>query len=129
ELGVVVRGSLSRGLEMKLNPDSLLEELRAGRFVVVEGQRYDFFSMITDVALGATHPEVLDMPPDRDDVLMQAVLVGSSTFGTVSLRPMIQLRRSDGSQPPSVSSRNGGRGPAAIDQGSVADELLPVKSI
>src|SRR2546428_14107836 len=107
ELGVVVRGSLSRGLEMKLNPDSSLEELRRGRFVGVEGQRYDFFSMITDVALGATHPEVLDMPPDRDDTLMQAVIAGSSTFGTVSLRPMIQLRRGDRPEPSSVRTTNG----------------------
>jgi DNA helicase HerA-like ATPase len=129
ELGVVVRGSLSRGLEMKLNPDSSLEELRAGRFVVVEGQRYDFFSMITDVALGATHPEVLDMPPDRDDTLMQAVIAGSSTFGTVSLRPMIQLRQADASEPSSLQPKNGGPGGAALDQRSAAEGLLPVKSI
>src|SRR3954451_1959767 len=94
ELGVVVRGSLSKGLEVKLDPDSSIEELRAGRFVVVEGRAYDYFSMITDIALGATNPEVLDTPPDRDDALMQAVLSGTSTFGTVSLRPMIQLPRS-----------------------------------
>ena len=49
ELGVIVRGSLSKGLEMKLHPQSPIEELRAGRFVVVEGRQYDFFSMITDI--------------------------------------------------------------------------------
>src|SRR5687768_14934242 len=91
ELGVIVRGSLSKGLEMKLDPNSPIEALRAGRFVVVEGQHFDFLSMITDVSLGVTNPELLDTPPDRDDALMQAVLAGTSTFGTVSLRPMIQL--------------------------------------
>src|SRR5215218_10879887 len=94
ELGVVVRGSLSKGLEVKLDPNRSIEELRAGRFVVVEGRFYDYFSMITDIALGATNAEVLDTPPDRDDTMMQAILAGTSTFGTVSLRPMIQLRRS-----------------------------------
>src|SRR5712692_788195 len=93
ELGLVIRGSLSKGLEMKLDPASPIEELRAGRFVVVEGKSYDYFSMITDIALGATNAELLDTPPDRDDALMHAVLAGTSTFGTVSLRPMIQLRR------------------------------------
>src|SRR5687767_15972844 len=58
ELGVVVRGSLSKGLEVKLDPTRSIEELRAGRFVVVEGQEYDYFSMITDIALGATSAEV-----------------------------------------------------------------------
>src|SRR5713226_3568073 len=93
ELGVIIRGSLSKGLEMKLDPASPIEELRAGRFVVVEGKSYDYFSMITDIALGATNAELLDTPPDRDDALMHAVLAGTSTFGTVSLRPMVQLRR------------------------------------
>src|SRR5215831_10917914 len=104
EMGVVVRGSLSKGLEVKLHASSPIEALRAGRFVVIEGQTYDFFSMITDIALGATNPEVLDTPPDRDDVLMHAVLAGTSTFGTVSLRPMIQLRR-EGERQTKVESR------------------------
>src|SRR5713101_8356498 len=124
EIGVVVRGSLSKGLEIKLHPSSPIEELRAGRFVVVEGQTYDFFSMITDIALGATNPEVLDTPPDRDDALMHAVLAGTSTFGTVSLRPMIQLRRGQGS---------GARGQAQSDTDpwplTPDPSLLPVKSI
>src|SRR5947209_4457769 len=131
ELGVIIRGSLSKGLEMKLDPASPIEELRAGRFVVVEGKSYDYFSMITDIALGATNPEVLDTPPDRDDALMHAVLAGTSTFGTASLRPMIQLRRDgrrqsvDGSPteaPPDFTLVS--RLPSAA-----SDELLPVKSI
>src|SRR5436309_12427161 len=108
ELGVVVRGSLSKGLEMKLDPSSGIEELRAGRFVVVEGQQYDYFSMITDIALGATTPELLDTPPARDDTFMRSVLAGTSTFGTVSLRPMIQLRRDASLQAPAASNNGGG---------------------
>jgi uncharacterized protein len=126
ELGVVVRGSLSKGLEVKLDPNRSIEELRAGRFVVVEGRDYDYFSMITDIALGATNAEVLDTPPHRDDALMQAVLAGTSTFGTVSLRPMIQLRRQI------AGDRRQTTVPA--DLGTVVcrlspEELLPVKSI
>src|SRR5437667_5844994 len=131
EIGVVVRGSLSKGLEVKLHASSPIEALRAGRFVVIEGQAYDFFSMITDIALGATNPEVLDTPPDRDDALMHAVLAGTSTFGTASLRPMIQLRRDgrrqsvDGSPteaPPDFI-------PVSRLPSAASDELLPVKSI
>src|SRR5258708_2890750 len=125
EIGVVVRGSLSKGLEIKLHPSSPIEELRAGRFVVVEGQTDDFFSMITDIALGATNPEVLDTPPDRDDALMHAVLAGTSTFGTVSLRPMIQLRRAAlGHQLSAVSEVNGARDALTADSRQpTADDL------
>jgi uncharacterized protein len=131
ELGVIIRGSLSKGLEMKLDPASPIEELRAGRFVVVEGKSYDYFSMITDIALGATNPELLDTPPDRDDALMHAVLAGASTFGTVSLRPMIQLRR-DGRRQTEDGSSARIAGDLAADcrlPSTASDELLPVKSI
>src|SRR5438445_13093850 len=127
ELGVVVRGSLSKGLEMKLDPGSPIEALRAGRFVVVEGQCYDYFSMITAIALGATSAELLDTPPDRDDALLQAVLAGTSTFGTVSLRPMIQLRRDGMGQGLGV---RGQERPLADPRPLTPDpSLLPVKSI
>src|SRR5712691_10062172 len=127
ELGVVVRGSLSKGLEMKLDPGSPIEALRAGRFVVVEGKSYDYFSMITDIALGATSAELLDTPPDRDDALMQAVLAGTSTFGTVSLRPMIQLHRDDRGQGSGVR----GQKQSSTDPWPLTPDpsLLPVKSI
>ncbi len=129
ELGVVVRGSLSKGLEMKLDPGSPIEALRAGRFVVVEGQCYDYFSMITDIALGATSAELLDTPPDRDDALLQAVLAGTSTFGTVSLRPMIQLRKAAGGWRLSAVGAGASVGVTADSRQPPADELLPVKSI
>jgi DNA helicase HerA-like ATPase len=96
-MGVVVRGSLSRGLEMKLAPEVAIEELRAGRFVVVEGDRYEFFSMITDIALSVTSNDVLEVPPESPDSLLGKVIAGTSTYGTVSLRPMLMLPREGGS--------------------------------
>ena len=37
-LGTVVAGSLSKGLEVKLSPNRLIEGLAVGRYVVVRGQ-------------------------------------------------------------------------------------------
>ena len=50
-LGVVVRGSLSKGLELKLDPEVSLEALRAGMFAIARGRQYDFFSLLTDLEL------------------------------------------------------------------------------
>lgn len=114
-MGVVVRGSLSKGLEMKLDPTVPIEELRAGKFVVIEGERYEFFSMITDIALAATNPDVLDATPAGPDSLLGKVIAGTSTYGTVTLRPMIMLPR---------AAHGNGNGGVLHEE-----ELLPVKSI
>ena len=91
EIGQVVSGSLIEGLTMKLHPGESVEDTRAGTFVVVEGDKSEFFSMITDVVLSTSAPRLLDNPPDRDNRLMHQVLSGTTTYGTVMLRPMLML--------------------------------------
>jgi DNA helicase HerA-like ATPase len=141
-MGVVVRGSLSRGLEMKLSADVPIEELRAGKFVVIEGDRYEFFSMITDIALSVTTNDVLEIPPESPNSLLGKVIAGTSTYGTVTLRPMLMLSREDrpavfaAARPVkeeraayggSASARTGHRAPSA--EHGEQSELMPVKSI
>lgn len=91
-LGIITQGSLSGGLEMRLDPDHSVEDLRVGRFVVVEGKRSRFFSMLTDVELSAANQSILLNPPSEDDFLMD-VLSGGSTFGTVKVQPMLMMER------------------------------------
>ncbi len=128
ELGIVVRGSLAQGLEMKLCDGRTVEDVRAGRFVVVQGEQFRYFSMITNVALAASNPQMLLNPPGPDELLHRRVLAGTGTYGTVELRPMLMLRadvsdRSDGSD---RSDRgHPGPNPARVAE----DVLLPVKTI
>lgn len=91
-LGTVIEGSLSGGLEMRLNPEQSVEDIRVGKFVVVEGRNHRFFSMITDVALGTSNQKILLDPPGHDGFIAQ-VLNGTGTFGTVSLQPMLMLEK------------------------------------
>ena len=91
EIGVVTRGSLTEGVEMKLNPDRSVEDVKAGKFVVIQGYKNQFFSMITDLSLDATNPEILLYPPHDGDQLLHSVLNGSSTYVTVALRPMLKV--------------------------------------
>lgn len=108
ELGQVISGSLLEGLNMKLNAGESVEDVRAGKFVVVEGEKNQFFSMITDVVLSSSAKGLLNDPPRRDDQLMRMALSGSVAYGTVALRPMLMLPKGD--------------------TGS-ADELHPVKTV
>jgi len=91
EIGQVISGSLVEGLCMKLHPEESVEDIRAGKFVVVDGKANQFFSMITDVELNTSAPGVLSSPPGREDRLMHQILSGTTTYGTVKLRPMLML--------------------------------------
>lgn len=94
-LGVVTRGSLTEGLEMKLADDCFIEDIKAGKFVVVEGDKLRFFSLITDLRLDATTPAVLQNPPDVSDDLVREVLSGTATYATVMLKPMLTTEREE----------------------------------
>ena len=70
KLGHILAGSLVEGLVMRLAPDTPLEEIKTGKFVSVKGKHYTFFSLITDVELQVTHPDILLFPPDEDEKLL-----------------------------------------------------------
>ncbi|MCS7012692.1 MAG: ATP-binding protein [Chloroherpetonaceae bacterium] len=88
-LGKVIRGSLLEGLEMKLLEHVPLESIKAGKFLVVEGRQYDFFSIITDIRLAASNDSLLSNPPDFQHDLIRQVVSGSLAYTVVSLRPML----------------------------------------
>lgn len=94
-LGVITQGSLVEGLDMKLDPERSVEDIKAGKFVVVEGFKNEFFSMITDLKLDATNPDILLYPPHDGDQLLHSVLNGASTYVTVALRPMLMLEKEE----------------------------------
>ena len=99
KLGVITRGSLVEGLEMKLSPARNVEDLKAGKFVVVEGDKNEFFSMVTDMRLDAANLDILLHPPELSDGLLRAALSGTSTYNIVALRPMLMMPKgSDGSE-------------------------------
>jgi len=100
-LGAVVRGSLQSGLQMKLDERVSVEEIRAGKFVVIDGENYEFFCMITDVTLEAASESVLSKPPTGSDKFastMRKILSGSSVYGALSLRPLLMRAKNAGAE-------------------------------
>src|SRR5688572_8429874 len=78
---------------MRLDASKSVEDLRVGRFVVVEGKHTRFFSMLTDVSLSTSSSQILSNPPTADSFMLD-VLAGTSTFGTVKVQPMLMLEKS-----------------------------------
>ncbi len=89
-LGVIISGSLNSGLTARLEGRESVENMRVGQFVVINGEKNDFFSMLTDVTLEATNPNVLTDPPDGD-AFIHTVLAGTATYGTLQVRPQLML--------------------------------------
>jgi len=89
-LGVVTDGSLVDGLNVRLDSRLSVEDVRVGQFVVIQGEKHEFFSMVTDIALAATNRNVLASPPDGDDFFHE-VLAGTATYGAMQLKPMLML--------------------------------------
>jgi len=94
-LGMVVGGSLSKGLSVKLDRAAVVEGMAVGRYVVVQGQTgRRFFSIITDIALDSTNPFIERTPPDVSDDFMRRVHQGTSTYGRLEVSPMLVLEAS-----------------------------------
>ena len=91
-LGVVTGGSLSRGLDVKLDPETDIEDLAVGRYVVVHGRNRRFFCMITDIGLGNTNAQITLTPPDfQNNAYLREVYSGTTAFGTVHIAPMLTI--------------------------------------
>jgi len=118
-LGLITRGSLSEGLQLKLEPGCSVEDMRVGRFVVIEGKRNRFFCLVTDMELGATNPRVLLDPPVGNRLAGEA-LDGISTFGQVEVTPMLMMPL----VAPGADANAGG-----LLAGPAIPELQPVRTI
>ena len=130
-LGSVIQGSLTKGLEIRLLPDVSVEEMRVGKFLVIQGTRSRFFCLLTDVALGTSNPRILANPPSIEDSLMREVLAGSGTYGTIELAPMLMFTPvEEGKKGKAEKFNQNGNGLGSMEaQTSEPLELLPVKTI
>jgi DNA helicase HerA-like ATPase len=93
-LGLLVSGSLSEGLAARLDSSMPIEDVRLGKFVKIVGQQYEYFCLVTDVELGAANADVLRDPPgapNQVDSFLREVLSGTTTYGTIKLKPELML--------------------------------------
>ncbi|MEM1367601.1 MAG: ATP-binding protein [Cyanobacteria bacterium P01_H01_bin.15] len=128
-LGSVIQGSLSKGLDVRLHPDISVETMRVGKFLVVQGLRSRFFCLLTDVSLGTNSDRILSDPPRPENDLLQQILAGSSTYGTVELAPMLMFTPIElAATSRDVAVSQTGLGSFEV-QSSAELQLQPVKTI
>lgn len=92
-LGLVVGGSLAQGVEIRLSPagERVIEDVKVGTFLTIEGRRYRFFAVVTDLELGSADPRLRHSPPEGGDGLLAEALAGPVAYGVVSALPNLTL--------------------------------------
>lgn len=90
-LGRVAGGSLSKGLEVRLEPDVSVEEMAVGRYVTIQGRQQRFFGMVTDVELRSLSAHLAAVPPSGNDEFVQEVLQGTATYAVLKVMPMLKI--------------------------------------
>ncbi|HEY8282755.1 MAG TPA: hypothetical protein VIJ28_00065, partial [Chloroflexota bacterium] len=103
-LGMVTHGSLLKGLRVRLEHGTTVEDMRVGRFMVIEGQDNRFFCLVTDMELGMASERMLLNPPHRTHPLVAEMLEDIATFGVVDIQPMLMLPRADETELPGAST-------------------------
>ena len=90
-LGMVVSGSLTDGMVVRLDADRSIEEIKVGTFVNIQGQHMRFFGVVTDAALASMDPAMPAQPPDVSDPFIAQVVSGTAAYGTITVEPMLTI--------------------------------------
>ncbi len=91
--GLVVGGSLGQSVEIRLDPsgETLIEDVKVGTFVTIQGRKYRFFGVVTDLQLNSSDTRLRHSPPDLVDPLLSQIISGPVAYGTVSALPNLTM--------------------------------------
>ena len=92
---MVVSGSLTEGVEVRLDSGVSTEEVKVGAFVTLQGERMRFFGVVTDVSLASTDPGLKLAPPDVSDPFIARVVSGTMAYGAIAVEPSLTLSNDD----------------------------------
>ena len=120
-LGIVVGGSLSHGVEVRLDGagGASVEDIAVGSFVTIRGRRQRYFAVVTDLALRAADDSLRHFPPDSPDGFIAEVMAGTLAYGQLSVMPSMTAPLEDGG-----GLASGGRTPEAAR--TIPEHFAPV---
>lgn len=90
-LGYLVSGSLAEGFTVRITKSEYLEEIKTGKFVCILGRNHRFFSLITDISLAVTNPDILLFPPGKNENLLTQFLYKKDIYALAHVKPMLML--------------------------------------
>jgi uncharacterized protein len=104
---------------MRITPHADMYELKAGKFVAIATNQGTFFSLITDLKLEVSNPDIVRFPPHDHEKLLKQFLPVTVIYATASLRPLLMLAHNQ--RPSPVKTIPSHFAPVhAVDQADVA---------
>ncbi|HJM68691.1 MAG TPA: ATP-binding protein [Candidatus Babeliales bacterium] len=91
QLGTILSGSFVEGFLMRICAQEQFEKIKTGKFVSIVGQDYTFFSLITDLRLEVSNPDILLFPPSEGESLLVNALKKKDIYATAQLKPMLMV--------------------------------------
>ncbi|MBT4856239.1 ATP-binding protein [bacterium] len=91
QLGTILSGSLLDGFLMRISAHNQFETIKTGKFVSIVGRDYTFFSLITDLRLEVSNPDILLFPPSEGESLLIDALKKKDIYATAQLKPMLMV--------------------------------------
>ena len=106
-LGVVVGGSLARGLDVRLDAGggASVEDIAVGSFVTIQGRRQRYFAVVTDLELRTVDDSLRHFPPDAADGFVSEVMAGTMAYGQLSVMTSMTAARDDNSAAPAEQAK------------------------
>jgi len=99
KLGNIISGSLTEGFVIRIDPSVHLETIKTGKFVSIVGKQHKFFSLITDLKLEVTNPDILLFPPQSQETILSSFLKQKDIYATANVKPMLMLDREEKPSP------------------------------
>lgn len=90
-IGMVVGGSLSQGVEVKLDESTQVDDVQVGTFVVLRSERKSYLCTVSDIALTSTDDRIRLNPPDVADPFVAQVMKGTAAYGSLTVAPRLTL--------------------------------------
>ena len=78
-IGMVIGGSVTRGLDIRLQSNQDDEEVQVGNLVTVQSRQGRFFGTVTDIELVSADPQFAVTAPDANSIIAE-ILSGTGTF-------------------------------------------------
>ena len=93
--GIIVGGSLSDGLEVRLAGGSSIEDVKVGRLVTIEGKSHKFFGQVSDVILESSDRNLSAQSEEISNGLMSEVVTGTAAYGLIKVQPKLSVDADD----------------------------------
>jgi len=91
KIGHVTSGSLTEGFIVKVRPEVNIEQVKTGQFVAIQGSNLLFFSIITNIQLECSNPEIFYDTPPAPESLLHNIVHKQHLFATAHIKPMLSL--------------------------------------